>query len=93
MKLIDVDALIVDVTNVAKKCAKSDVQKALMGRVIYILEHRCEDVVRCKDCEHGWKKNESSKLNIYQCDKWENIMRDCDFCSLGERRNNGTAQT
>lgn len=47
------------------------------------------EVVRCRDCKHGWKKNESSKLNIYQCDKWKNIMRDCDFCSYGVRKSDG----
>lgn len=44
------------------------------------------EVVRCKDCFKGFKKNDKSKLNIYFCDKWKNIMRDCDYCSYGERR-------
>lgn len=44
------------------------------------------EVVRCKDCNKGFKRNEESRLNIYYCDKWKNIMRDCDFCSYGERK-------
>ncbi len=45
-----------------------------------------EEVVRCKDCVKGFKRTEESKLNIYWCDKWQNIMRDSDFCSFGEQR-------
>lgn len=43
-------------------------------------------VVRCKDCKKSFKKNKESKLNIFWCDKWKNIMRGDDFCSYGERK-------
>jgi hypothetical protein len=52
MRLIDADALIDTMAIIAKKFAKTDAQKALMGRVMYIIEHKAEDVVRCKDCKH-----------------------------------------
>lgn len=39
-RLIDANALIETLSVVAKKMAKSDAQKALMGRVLYIIEHK-----------------------------------------------------
>ena len=47
------------------------------------------NVVRCKDCKHCCtidtrKKGERSKL--YYCRYRRLIMKDCDFCSEGERR-------
>lgn len=44
------------------------------------------EIIRCKDCKNGFRRQkESSKLNFYWCSKWNNIMRDSDFCSFGER--------
>lgn len=85
MRLIDADALIGSIATIAKKLARSDAQKALMGRVMYIFEHRAEDVVRCKDCV--LRKTEDCMM-YYECDcgeqhTWES---DNDFCSHGERR-------
>lgn len=51
MRLIDADALLETFAILAKKMARSDAQKALMGRVLYLLEHKPEVVVRCKDCK------------------------------------------
>lgn len=52
MRLIDADALIDTIAIIAKKFAKTDAQKALMGRVMYHLERKPECIVRCKDCKH-----------------------------------------
>lgn len=41
-------------------------------------------VVRCKDCKKYSKRE--SKLGFRWCDKWDNVTRDMDFCSSGERR-------
>ena len=40
VRLIDANGLIETLAIVAKKFAKSDKQKALMGRVMYIIEHK-----------------------------------------------------
>lgn len=40
VRLIDAKGLIETLAIVAKKFAKSDKQKALMGRVMYIIEHK-----------------------------------------------------
>lgn len=85
MKLIDADALIESIAIVAKKFAKTDAQKALMGRVMYIIEHKAEQVVRCKDC--ALRKTEDCMM-YYECDcgeqhTWES---DNDYCSYGERK-------
>ena len=85
MRLIDADALIDTIAIIAKKFAKTDAQKALMGRVMYIIEHRPECIVRCKDC--ALRKTEDCMM-YYECDcgaqhTWES---DNDFCSYGERK-------
>ena len=85
MKLIDADALIGSIATIAKKLARSDAQKALMGRVMYIIERRAEDVVRCKDCV--FRHTEDCMMQ-YECDcgaqhTWES---DNDYCSYGERK-------
>lgn len=87
MKLIDADAMTEKMAMVAKKFAKTDAQKALMGRVIYILEHRHEEIVRCKDCK--LRKTEHCAMYC-ECDcgaqhTWET---DNDYCSWGERKEN-----
>lgn len=57
------------------------------------------EIVRCKDCQKSFRRETGSRLNYYWCGKWNNIMRDCDFCSQGERReqtdgnNKGTDHT
>lgn len=44
-------------------------------------------VVRCKDCVH-YSRTPSSKINlgIRCCKKFDNITRETDYCSFGERR-------
>lgn len=49
------------------------------------------EVVRCKDCKHGWKNCATG--NIY-CQRdgrnsYEMIFKPDDFCSYGERRGDG----
>lgn len=39
MRLIDADILITKIAYVAKHCARSDAQKALAGRIFYIIEN------------------------------------------------------
>ena len=86
MRLIDADALVETMAIVAKKMARSDAQKSLMGRVLYILEHKPEVVVRCKDCQM-WKRNigitDSPNGHCFEHDICTNGH---DFCSYGERK-------
>ena len=83
MRLIDADALIDTIAIIAKKFAKTDAQKALMGRVMYIIEHKAEQVVRCKDCKH----HEDEEMGMVYCThivgSW--VAEDF-FCADGERR-------
>lgn len=96
MRLIDADALIETMAIVAKKMARSDAQKALMGRVLYILEHKPEVVARCKDCKH--RETSECPMVFYETLHWddngyiesETIIHDNaeddGFCSYGERK-------
>lgn len=86
MRLIDADALIETIAIVAKKFAKSDAQKALMGRVMYILDHKPECVVRCKECkfyeEVEYYPDGTKKI----CRLLKRQFHPDDFCSYGERK-------
>lgn len=45
------------------------------------------EVVRCEGCKHSYTKNRPCDTALFRwCRKWDNIVRDCDFCSYGERR-------
>lgn len=95
MRLIDADALIDTIAIISKKFAKTDAQKALMGRVMYHLEHKPECIVRCKDCKH-------SGMYAFGCGEHEHLacleieedgfvgmatrVNDDDYCSRGERK-------
>lgn len=54
----------------------------------YHLQNKADfvNVVRCKDCVNGFIHTRKTVLDIYWCDKWKNIIRGCDFCSFGERK-------
>lgn len=82
MRLIDADALIDTMAIIAKKFARSDAQKALMGRVMYIIEHKAENVVRCKDCIY-WQHEEDVD---FVCNRHHGYRTSMDYCSYGERK-------
>lgn len=86
MRLIDADALSETLAIVAKKMAKSDAQKALMGRVFYILEHRHEEVVRCRDCRFYETAEYYPDGTKQLCRLLKRQMCEDAFCSCGERR-------
>lgn len=45
------------------------------------------EVVRCKDCTHyGFTDNRVPKEQVWWCYKWSNVMREQDFCSYGEEK-------
>lgn len=82
MRLIDADALAETLAIVAKKMAKSDAQKALMGRVLYIIDHKPEQVARCRECKHITPVEGGLPL----CALHNIACAHNDFCSYGERK-------
>ena len=44
-----------------------------------------EEVVRCKDCRHAYKRKPINKTAVL-CELYGAGMKDNDFCSHGERR-------
>lgn len=67
-----------------------------MGEIIgqtlrrYILRQPAADVaevVHCEGCKHSYTKNRPCDTALFRwCRKWDNIVRDCDFCSYGEQK-------
>ena len=43
-----------------------------------------EEVVRCKDCKHAYKRKPINKTAVL-CELFGAGMKDNDFCSYGER--------
>ena len=68
MRLIDADLLTTNTAQIAKECAKSDAQKALIGRVLFMIKNM--PTIEAEPVKHGrW---------IYGEDE---IGRDGIFCS------------
>lgn len=47
-------------------------------------------VVRCRECKKC--RNREPNIGIHWCDHWDNVVRDKDFCSFGERKADGGAE-
>jgi hypothetical protein len=55
------------------------------------------EVVRCEDCKHAYINSFSAQSGVALCRFWTNraegvqvVMQQDDFCSYGERKENGT---
>ena len=45
------------------------------------------EIVHCEGCRHSYTKNRPCDTALFRwCRKWDNIVRDCDFCSYGEQK-------
>lgn len=66
-------------------CVINDVENECRG---FINKFDFIPVIRCKDCNQSFQRYDHtlSYLQLWWCDKWKNIMRGCDYCSFGERR-------
>lgn len=89
MRLIDEDALMRCLTTI-ERLARSDAQKALLGRVFYIVDKQpivdAASVVRCETCKH-WRacESEENDCDIYgTCDQIRRMTMYDWFCADGE---------
>lgn len=82
-ELIDREELINRIASM-ENIARSDKQKALVGRAIYIAEHMptVDSVVHCKDCTYH-ERSEIDDKWIY-CKIIEGSLKEDSFCSFGE---------
>lgn len=99
-RLIDAERLMGDLAAIAANCARSDAQKALMGRVMYNLEKQPTadaEVVRCAECRHCYDAGPDPLVpydgeDVWHCEMWgrEASAYQVDpyrfFCAKGERR-------
>ena len=53
--------------------------------ILEALEADTVEVVRCKDCKHAYKRKPINKTAV-MCEMFAAGMKDNDFCSYGERR-------
>lgn len=94
-RLIDADALIAKQASIAKHFAKSDAQKALMGRVMYNTE--CAPTVDAVPVAHGrWyeiRDYSQAGLISFECSECGRLCitlyKYCPYCGAkmdGERR-------
>jgi hypothetical protein len=87
MRLIDADALIENLTMLAK-CEDDFRANVVLGVVSTVRNTKTIDavpVVRCKDCKHGSLFCEGKQLIECTLDDYELVNSD-DFCSYGERK-------
>lgn len=94
MRLIDADESEKKIATLAR-IARSDQQKALLGRCMYIVEH-CQTVdavpvVRCKECMH-YRNGICEKIEYIMDGYYHGTFeekRPDDFCSYGEKKKRG----
>ena len=97
MRLIDADALLRKWQDVLNEKADEKGTVAYITFELFVDRLKEEPtidavpVVRCEDCVKSYKQNRNSKLAFSWCSKWDNIMRDNDFCAYGERKTDGKA--
>ena len=87
MRLIDVDALIVDAS-----FYDDEVDKARHGRFYYSVEQISNapivdavEVVRCGECKN-YSVDDPNDLICGYCDYWFNYHYRNEFCNYGERK-------
>lgn len=49
------------------------------------------DIVRCKDCKHNWNTVRNHGVMSPRCDFTRKRLTENDYCSMGERREDGEA--
>ena len=94
MRLIDAERLMGSLATIAANCARSDAQKALMGRVMYNVEKQptvyAAEVVRCRDCIHWQEPFDSNNIGylVAHCDMFKDgdAFHERFYCAHGERR-------
>ena len=96
MRLIDADKLkriLYNIANTMQDNGYSSYAGAL-GEAANIVDNQptisAVPVVRCSECKKCRKRE--SKLGIHWCNQWDNVVRDTDFCSFGERKMDGGAE-
>lgn len=56
VRLIDAELLTTNIAQIAKNCARSDAQKALIGRILYMIENM--PTIEAEPVKHGrWEIN------------------------------------
>lgn len=90
MALIDRGRVMADyLENIGRKDSYKAKFEALCKAVDEAPAVDAAPVVRCRECIHHTRTK--SRLGFSWCDRFGNIMRDDDFCSIGERRKDGGA--
>ena len=72
VRMIDAELLTTNIAQIAKNCARSDAQKALIGRILFMIENM--PTVEAEPVKHGrwiWLKNyrdcEGDIYSQYKC--------------------------
>lgn len=84
-RLIDADDLSETVKGISKDAGfYRPLYEGFLGIIKKAATVDAADVVFCRDCKR-WENK--TRLDIGMCDRFQNVMRGCDFCSYGERKN------
>lgn len=100
-RLIDANALMEQVKAIHKAVDTSAINtdydtgfhsatSQVQGLIAYMQTVDAVDVVRCRDCKlySNYDMENHKRLKFHWCRKFNNITKEDDFCSYGERRKN-----
>jgi hypothetical protein len=71
---IDAELLTTNIAQIAKNCARSDAQKALIGRILYMIENM--PTIETEPVKHGWwiyGENDDGQDGIF-CSECEHFV-------------------
>ena len=64
--------------------------RCTLGFGSHYADHECEydfmPIVRCKDCKNNYNTCTNHGINQPMCDFTDRVLKETDFCSRGERR-------
>ena len=84
-RMTDIDALLEEVVKI--QASGGDAEKRVGEIILAITNTPTVEIVRCKDCK-AWNRYEPTSVSG-RCGFLCKMRMDDDFCSYGERKNNG----
>lgn len=87
VKLIDAELLTTNIAQIAKNCARSDAQKALIGRILFMIENMPTieaEPVNTDKCK-ALRNIEGIRLILSNVYNTGSTLQDCDYDAIYKR--------
>lgn len=88
IEALSADAILtkIQIDDIDKAKASSQLLDDLAVDMVNAMGKRIVEVVRCKDCKNNYNTCTNHGINQPMCDFTDRVLKETDFCSRGERR-------